>query len=379
MKKYIIGLLCLVCSAIGLEAANHLTAQAAQDSLASIVKEWKAAKKKQYQKAWDQRVINIDGLTMPFWTTYYGEEPAGGYNLYISLHGGGTVPAEVNDQQFDNQKYLYEPANSLYFVPRAPYNAWNMWCKPKLDQFYEAIIQMCMAQANINPDRVYLMGFSAGGDGVWRMAPRMADSWAAASMMAGHPGDVSLLNLRNTPFMIWCGAEDAAYDRNKLDKQRGEQMDSLQKADTGGYIHETHIVEGKGHWMDRVDTAAVSWMARYTRNPYPRKIVWQQADVRRPSFYWITISNKEMLPGKTVRLEVHDNIIDISQCDYRRLTFGLNDELVDLNRKVIVRFKGKTIFKGKLRRSAQTLRKTLYERNDPRYAFPAELTVHIDR
>ena len=47
-------------------------------------------------------------------------------------------------------------------------------------------------------------------------------------------------------------------------------MDSLQKADTGGYIHETHIVEGNGHWMDRVDTAAGSWMARYTRNPSPR-------------------------------------------------------------------------------------------------------------
>ncbi len=37
MKKYIIGMLCLVGSATGLEAANHLTAQAVRDSLAFIV------------------------------------------------------------------------------------------------------------------------------------------------------------------------------------------------------------------------------------------------------------------------------------------------------------------------------------------------------
>jgi ABC-type multidrug transport system fused ATPase/permease subunit len=44
----------------------------------------------------------------------------------------------------------------------------------------------------------------------------MADRWAAASMMAGHPGGVSLVNLRNTPYMMWVGALDKAYDRNAL-------------------------------------------------------------------------------------------------------------------------------------------------------------------
>jgi dienelactone hydrolase len=38
--------------------------------------------------------------------------------------------------------------------------------------------QMMMAEAmlDVNPNKVYVMGYSAGGDGVWRLAPRMADS-----------------------------------------------------------------------------------------------------------------------------------------------------------------------------------------------------------
>jgi poly(3-hydroxybutyrate) depolymerase len=49
------------------------------------------------------------------------------------------------------------------------------------------------------------MGYSAGGDGVFQIAPRMADHWAAAAMMAGHPGDAAALNLRNLPFTIFMG------------------------------------------------------------------------------------------------------------------------------------------------------------------------------
>ena len=65
-----------------------------------------------------------------------------------------------------------------------------MWCQADADEFYHKIVLMAVAQLGVNPDKVYILGYSAGGDGVWRMGPRMADNWAAASMMAGHPGDV---------------------------------------------------------------------------------------------------------------------------------------------------------------------------------------------
>ena len=79
-----------------------------------------------------------------------------------------------------------------------------------------------------------------------RSAPRMADSWAAAAMMAGHPNGVSMLSLRNVPFALQVGGNDAAYNRNKVGKEYGEQLDKLQKDDPKGYEHFVKIHEGKG-------------------------------------------------------------------------------------------------------------------------------------
>ena len=114
----------------------------------------------------------IGGRTMPFHVQLFGSRPADGYSLYISLHGGGNAPKELNDQQWDNQKRLYRPDHAVYIAPRAPYDDWDMWFKPGLDDFYRALIQMAVAFEGVNPDKVYIMGYSAGGDGVWRMAPR---------------------------------------------------------------------------------------------------------------------------------------------------------------------------------------------------------------
>jgi len=333
--------------------------------------EWKKEVTNNYRAVWDSRSITIGGRTMPFDVQTFGNKPADGYSLYISLHGGGNAPAELNNQQWENQKRLYRPDKAVYIAPRAPYDDWDMWFKPGLDDFYHALIQMSVVFAGVNPDKVYIMGYSAGGDGVWRMAPRMADSWAAASMMAGHPGDVRLENLRNTPFMIWCGALDSAYNRNEEDRLRGVQMDSLQRTDYKGYVHQTHIVEGKAHWMDRVDTVAVDWMAQYRRNPYPEKIVWRQEEVTHPCFYWLEAPEDQVQRGKTVRVQRKGNVVDITQCDYSELTLYFNDEMVDLDKKITVRYNGKTVFEGKLRRSRYLLATTLRKRGDLRYMFSA--------
>lgn len=326
--------------------------------------------------AMDRKIIHGD-LEMPISCMVFGQKPGDGYSLYISLHGGGNAPKDLNDSQWQNQWHLYRPAEGVYICPRAPYDDWDMHFKPGLDEFYKDIILFAYSHLGVNPDKVYIMGYSAGGDGVWRLAPRMADTWAAASMMAGHPGDVSLVNLRNTPFMVWCGALDSAYDRNRQCSARIAELDSLQNSDPEGYIHEGHIVAGKSHWMDQADTLAVGWMAQYRRNPYPSKIVWRQEEVLHDNFYWVSVPDDEMARGKEVRLSVRDNVISIDRCDYSRLTFGLNDSIVNLDKPVKVKMNDRTIARKKLVRSMETMEKTLHERQDARYAFDCELEVII--
>ena len=83
------------------------------------------------------------------------------------------------------------------------------------------------------------------------------------------------------------GAEDGAFDRNKVAAAWGKQLDALAAADPGAYVHHVEIHAGKGHWMDRQDAVALAWMADHSRTVHPKKIVWLQDDVTHRNFYWL--------------------------------------------------------------------------------------------
>lgn len=343
----------------------------------AVILHWRDSVRKATDAVIDGKVVMQGNNRMPLFWTVYGQEPADGRSLWISLHGGGGTTAEVNNGQWRNQQFLYTPDEGVYVAPRAPWDAWDMWFQEPIDSMYLQLIRAMASHYNVNPDKVYILGYSAGGDGIWRLAPRMADHWAAASMMAGHPGDVSLVNLHNLPFMIWMGGKDEAYNRNRLAAVRGAEMDSLQAQDREGYIHETHILADKAHWMDREDRAAVPWMAQYRRNPWPRHLVWQQESVLKQHFYWVSVPSAESEKGKRVELQVENSVINIQHCDYSRITLRLSPELLPLNKKIKVVYCGKTLFKGRVRPSAATFRRTLYQMQDPRMAAPAEIEIKL--
>lgn len=326
---------------------------------------------------WQRMTITHDSIKLACACRVFGPTPKDGRSLYISMHGGGHCPKEVNDEQWMNQIYLYEPLEGVYVAPRAPWNTSDLWHRKGLDELFEDVIRACVVFEGVNPNKVYLLGYSAGGDGVWRVAPRMADKWAAASMMAGHPGESSQVNLMNTPYMIWMGEHDHYYDRNILAKEKAQVMDSLAAAHPGKYIHSNNIIEGKGHWMDRVDTAAIGWMAQYRRMPYPKQVVWRQERVTREHFYWLTAPADEVEQGKTVIANIDGNTINIEQCDYSKLTIYLNDRLVDLDKKVTIRYKGKKIARIKPSRTIAALHSSLNLRNDRSYAFPCIVDVEM--
>lgn len=375
---------CMACSGqsnntVESDLANKESLTAAECELysAELASAWKDSVKVATAAAYEAKKVSFGEYTMKVEWSVYGQKPADGRSLYISLHGGGGGPAEMNDSQWENQKRLYQPAEGVYLCPRGITDTWDLHFRPESDPCYEEVIRMAVANLDVNPDKVYIMGYSAGGDGVWRIAPRMADHWAAASMMAGHPGDVSLLSLRNLPFMIWCGALDDAYNRNAECEARIAEMDALQAADPDGYVHEGHMVAGKGHWMDREDVAAVPWMAKYVRNPYPSKVVWCQGDEPKKAFYWLGAPESELAKGKVVRADVSGNTIDITACDYSSLTIYLNDKIVNLDQPVKVTYGDKVLFEGSVTRSPATMRSTLAARQDLSYIFSAAVTVAL--
>ena len=323
-----------------------------------------------------KRIVHGDYAMRLDWKVF-GDAPFGERSLYISLHGGGGAPSALNDPQWENQMRLYTPAEGVYLCPRGITDTWDLHFRPESDGFYEDVVRMAVVHLGVHPDKVYLMGYSAGGDGVWRLAPRMADHWAAASMMAGHPGDVRLESLRNLPFMIWCGELDDAYDRNAECAKRIAEMDALQASDPEGYVHEGHIVKGKGHWMDLEDAAAVPWMARCRRNPFPKKVVWVQGDEMKPAFYWLGVPLSEAAKGKKLEARIDGNTVEILSSDYSSVTVYLNDKMMNLDRRVRILHNGKVVFKGRVSRSQATLRQTLRERGDLSYMFPVKIDVKL--
>lgn len=323
----------------------------------------------------EKRVI-VDGeLKMPFYYEVFGEKPAGGRSLYISMHGGGGAPARVNDRQWENQKKLYQPEEGVYLAPRAPTNTWNLWHEGHIDGMYDRLIEDLIVFEDVNPNRVYIMGYSAGGDGVYQLAPRMADRLAAAAMMAGHPNETSPLGLRNIGFTLHMGGEDAAYDRNKVAAEWEKKLADLKAADPDGYVHLVKIHAGKGHWMDREDAVAVPWMAKFTRNPFPNRIVWKQDDVTHARFYWLAIPPDAQKGGDEIVATIRDQNVVLETGDRREVFVRLNDELLDLDKPVQVFFKEEQAASTLAPRTIGTLAKTLAERGDPASMYSAEIVV----
>lgn len=312
---------------------------------------------------------------MKFTTKIYGDKPFDGRSLYISLHGGGGTTAEANDKQWDNQKYLYTPAEGVYLVPRSPSNSWNMWHQGYMEEFLDKAITAAVLYEDVNPNKVYILGYSAGGDGLYQLAPRLADHWAAASMMAGHPGDASMLPLRNLPFAIFMGGKDAAYDRNILAAKFGSTLDSLEKDDPQGYKHMVHIYPELGHWMERRDTIAIPWMAEFRRNPYPEKVVWVQDDVPNNLFYWLEVPEIGMNQGSKVVASYKGNTVTIESSDSPVVIIGLNDKMMNLDTPVTIICDGKVVAKKTFSRKMSNIAHSLNARFDRDYIFPVRIMV----
>lgn len=325
----------------------------------------------------EARSVAWGDLRMPFHYQVFGERPAGGRSLFISLHGGGGAPRQVNDSQWKNQQRLYRPAEGVYLAPRAPTDTWNLWHQEHIDPLLGRLIESLIAFEQVDPDRVYLLGYSAGGDGVFQLAPRLADRFAAASMMAGHPNETSPLGLRNLPFSLHVGERDAAYNRNTLAAQWKDRLAELAQADPGGYPHWAKIYEGKGHWLDREDAAALAWMSQYTRRRYPDRVVWKQDDVTHERFYWLALAEPASVPRGEVEVRRDGQRIDVERCDFASLTLLLSDQFLDLDQPVRVFVRGEKKFDAVVPRSIQLLARTLAERGDPGLMFPAEIRIAV--
>tara|TARA_B000000565_G_scaffold242020_1_gene207261 strand:- start:1171 stop:2325 length:1155 start_codon:yes stop_codon:yes gene_type:complete len=324
----------------------------------------------------EDRVIELKDKKIKFDIKHFGEQGEDGWSLFISLHGGGGTTESENNRLWNRHKTLYELEDGILFTPRSPSNTWNMWFQSHVDTFFNRIIQNMIAFHNVDPNKIYIMGRSAGGDGIYQVAPRMADRFAAAAMSAGHPNDSSPLGLRNTAFTIHMGENDSLYNRNDMAVKWGNDLKKLNEEDPEGYRYYIKIYKNKGHWMDNLEASALDWMSDFIRNPYPSKVVWKQGNVLHKRFYWLR--NEDPSFGDLIECNIDDQIITVLSSSSSKITIQLNDDLVDMDREITVNYLGRQLFKGFVYRDIDIIERSIREYGDPKSVYYGEIRLTLD-
>jgi hypothetical protein len=206
----------------------------------------------------------------------------------------------------------------------------------------------------------------------------MGERWAGAGMSAGHPNAASPLSLRNVPFAIHVGGDDTAFDRNKVAADWGKRLEMMAAADPGGYLNQWQVHAGKPHWMDLEDAVSIPWLQSHVRDPIPKKVVWEQADVPRGTFYWLAVDAQNRAKGNLIQASYGAQAVNIEMIKgVRKLQVRLSDAMLDLDAPVSVTSAGKQLFTGAVARTIATLGRTLEERNDPAMMFAGEASVAL--
>lgn len=347
------------------------------DRLISLA--WADVKKMRAESAASEvsaKKIVLGDKTLKWLEKSFGDAPGGKHSLWITLHGGGEATAEENDRNWTGYFGRYEfPPGAINVAPRAPANTWDMWHVAWVDDLFDRLIADFVLQRGVDPNRVYLIGYSAGGDGVYQLAPRLADRFAAAAMCAGHPNKTTPEGLRNLPFLLYMGGADSAYNRNVIVGEFSAKMDALQADDPAGYPHRLTVFPGLPHNMQSREAEMIPRMSPTSRATWPKRVVWKQDDVTHTRFYWLERAPDAVKPYEIYAAHVAGQTITIEKPATGNLTLRLADALLDLDQPVRVVADGKTVFEGKVPRSFAAIVQSLREHEDPDTIATALLPV----
>ena len=306
--------------------------------------------------------------SLRFYDQTYGKAGPSGFCLFICLHGGGQGSAEMNDNQWKNiipfENGGFQPG-TIAVAPRGITNSWNLHFVQESFPAITRLVENYIIFKNVDPNKVYLMGFSAGGDGTYSLSERIPYLFAACSPQAGHPNGVSTINLCNLPTYLAAGQNDTSFKRNEICVEYYNKILGQNGKYCGNYIAKVEVVADSGHsfkcWslprksffngaknVSQSKDTAFNFMYSHTRNPNPKGI---SCDVktfltslrnyytqRGNSFYNIEIGKN---PCDIIQLEINygNNTIHIKEGKNFRI--NLVSSLFKKGNVVTVNYEGK--------------------------------------
>ncbi len=354
----------------------------------------------------DEYAMTFGDVIMRFTVEIFGDTPDEGYPLYIALHGGGyDDTGEFNDSQWaDMQTYYTDHLEcGIYVAVRGVRDTWDTHFNPESYPLYDRLIEHLILNAYVDPNRVYLTGFSAGGDGVYAIGARMADRFAAVNMSSGHPNGISMVNFYHLPIQLQAGEYDTDYDRNVVTAEYGLILDELQTEYPDGYEHRTLIHKDRGHnyedfdrepvevytniygylsGEDRssepVNSYAPDWLDDHVRYPFPETLRWDletRAELRETDAFYYLSADKNT--HGLIQIYRDGNYILIApeglQGDFM---IYFNEDMIDFSQPVHFEIADRGELDVMLIPEASWLNFTTFDRGDPNYQFEAAVSYN---
>ena len=314
----------------------------------------------------------------PYIVKTVGTRPPGGWGLVIAMHGGGGAPKELNDSQWHGMATYYndhpEAGGYKYLALRAPNDTWNGFYDDYVYPLVTRLINEYLVLGDVNPDRIYLIGYSHGGYGAFAIGPKMPDHFASihASAGAGTDGESAVENLRDVPFSVWVGEFDTMYGRLDRTKALTTKLAGMREGHPDTYPMSVDIKAGYQHG-NLPDHDELAVMLPALRNPVPRVVTWLMTDTVIHDFYWLHSD----APTKTQRLDasIENNAVVVTASpNVTGASVMLDNRLVDFKRPVTLSVNGKQTTHH-LTPHLKTLAETLARRGDPHLAFTAVLPI----
>lgn len=312
----------------------------------------------------DKNQVQFNEHLSPYTVKEVGQRPANGWPLFIAMHGGGGAPAQVNDNQWKIMQRYYKDQPGVtgykYLALRAPNNTWNGFYTDYVYPLIENLVRQMIALGDVDPNKVFIMGYSHGGYGAFAIGPKIPYRFAAVHSSAAAPtgGETSAKTLRNTRFTFMVGENDNAYGRRERCEAFAKQIEQLKQDHPDDYPVEFLFKPGFGHG-GLPDRDMIAAMYDYTRLNQPKNLTWQMTDSVVDHFDWLSVEHPGK--GKLAEASIDGNRVKVSTENLDVVTVWLDARLIDPSQPVTMEAFGETrevIYKPDLKQFCESLRRT---------------------
>jgi len=309
-----------------------------------------------FQKAFYSQV---DGSLQPY-TVFVppSYDAKGAWPLLVLLHGSGGDQWEIAqaaanlDGRSAFRGALEEKLQEPNFLLCAPLARGASEYQQVGEVDILQMLEEVQRDYRVDPDRVYAMGWSMGGEGSALMASRFPDRFAAVMSIAGSVDTTLIANGRHVPFWNFHELSDMSVSpgyanvaESAFRSQGLPYHDGIQERPFVWSPWSDHYV---GYRMSGSLNEIEGILGAYRRIRFPKEVTLISDELRHNRAYWVRIDSFERYyEPASLRARIEGHTIEITSANVRAFTLLLSPSLVNLSGSVRVMQNGRQVFAGK--------------------------------